>query len=228
MEYVIIVVCIGAVLASMSVRRGRTPGVTMTKTHRTALAACLIAVSVNAIAGSGNTPAAPFGIEMGSPGSCKALPIKLKSIDPRLSISPVDPKQPPTPDIYRYEPIDKIFPGATGYMTVICAKGQIELLQMTVKRGAYDFLLLETLIGLDDKYERFNDSGQVRSLSTLIAKGKAISYSAGKTVVEVELFKGEGADVFGLLYRYDGPIGDASFKAERSADEDRVRRKNAL
>lgn len=119
--------------------------------------------------------------------------------------------------------MDKVFPGARKNMLVMCVEGKVRLLWMSVERGAFDSVLLETLSGLDQKYMHYYDA---KDRDTIRADGGLLSYYARETYISVDVFKER--DFFSVRYQYEGPLSADSIKAERRRDEDKVKRKNAL
>lgn len=158
------------------------------------LCTCTLFGVSNALAESELAPAAPFGIEMGSPGSCEALPRALRSIDPDVKKEPPGPGIPDDPSVAAYTPLDKVFPGALPRLMSMCIEGKLNVVTWSVRRGPGGSTLLEVFDGLTAKH-RLMDLGQ--SIDIVLKSGGKIYFQARQSSITINASK--DSDSFSLF-----------------------------
>lgn len=186
------------------------------------IGACALALSVSSNASVG--VARPFGAEMGAAGSCLALEKNLREIDNRIiDIQP--PGFPPKPPgISYYSPLDKVFPGAIAHLMVFCVESRIKVLAFTVDKGPGNWLLLQTINDLREKYELSSLSDPIDQNTFMEKGGKMIFNAKNSVVITVRSFKNN----FNLNYEYFGPTNERAIEFEREQSNQRLLRKRAL
>lgn len=164
----------------------------------------------------------PFGIEIGSPGSCAAIDKKLRTLDPTIQRKPAGADGSEVPGTSSYEPLDKVFPEAKGNMFVMCQEDRLRLIVWGAAKGPNNVILSDVLSQLDSKYQRLGSS----SLEPIYQNGGNITYHAGQSRVTVQV-SGKH-ERFSLHYEYSGPITNEAIDATRKRNEEALRRRGAL
>lgn len=164
----------------------------------------------------------PFGIQIGSPGSCAAVDKKLRTLDPAIQRKPAGGDGNEVPGTSSYLPLDKVFPGATGNMFAMCEEDKLRLLVWSVAKGAGNTILLDVLSQLDSKYQKLSAT----NFETLFRNGGNITYHAGQSSVTVKV-SGKN-ERFSLHYEFFGPITSEAIDTKRKRNEEALQRKGAL
>jgi hypothetical protein len=168
-------------------------------------------------------PATPFGVEMGMPGSCAALPKALKALDPNVQKAPVGPGVPDSPDISFYQPMNIVFPGALNNLLSMCTEGRLQMVKWSVSRGPANAILIDVFGGLADKY---GNRYTLKEIANILEKGGQLFFYARSVLITLEFSK--ESSHFMMTYEYTGVLAKDEIDQRLKSNEERIKRKISL